>query len=225
MKFTDDLYTTAKPLWQKSMRHPFIQELAAGTLPLATFRYYLKQDQHYLMEFGKLHEIIAAKVTDPQDKGILLAGAGAEDNEETLIRNDMLNQLTISQAEIAATPLSPATYKYVTHMYYELNAGSPARAIAALLPCYWLYSNIGKQLSHATSPVPIYQQFIDGYAADAFTTATTDMIDLVNRESTAVDAAEQVDMKDVFMKSSEYELEFWEMAYTKEKWPYESLSI
>lgn len=36
-KFSEKLHQAAAPLWQKSIHHPFITELASGKLPLATF--------------------------------------------------------------------------------------------------------------------------------------------------------------------------------------------
>ena len=42
--FTDQAHTATQKSWAASKHHPFIQQLQAGTLPLATFRYYLIQD-------------------------------------------------------------------------------------------------------------------------------------------------------------------------------------
>lgn len=106
--------------------------------------------------------------------------------------------------------------------YYELNAGSPARATAALLPCYWLYSDIGAQLVKKSSPIPIYQQFIDGYAGTEFTNNTHKMITLVERLSSQVTANEKNKMVNAFLKSSVFELQFWEMAYQQKQWAFES---
>ena len=52
--FTDTAHAATRSLWLASKHHPFIQQLQAGTLPMATFRDYLIQDHHYLLEFGRL---------------------------------------------------------------------------------------------------------------------------------------------------------------------------
>ncbi|WP_439794949.1 hypothetical protein [Secundilactobacillus kimchicus] len=66
MTFTDQLHEQAATLWQQSFDHPFIQQISAGTLPKAVFRFYLLQDRYYLSEFGKLHEQVASQVTNPK---------------------------------------------------------------------------------------------------------------------------------------------------------------
>lgn len=221
MKFTDKLHQLAQPLWRKSFQHPFITELATGTLPLAKFKFYLKQDNYYLTEFAQLHKKIAAQLANPVDQKILLAGAASESNEETLVRNQMLTELKITQTDLTNATPTPAAHNYVTHMYYELNAGSPARATAALLPCYWLYSEIGTRLLAQKSPVPVYQQFIDGYAGAVFTDSTAQMITLVERLSQTASQSEQLAMQDAFLKSSAFEFQFWQMAYLQKQWSFQ----
>ncbi|WP_137596827.1 thiaminase II [Paucilactobacillus kaifaensis] len=222
MNFTDKLHHLAQPLWSKSFTHPFIQELTAGNLPITKFKFYLKQDNYYLTEFATLHQLIAAKLSNMADKKILLAGATFDNNDELLVRNAMFAKLGITDSDLANTKPTPAAYNYITHMYYELNTGSPARATAALLPCYWLYSEIGARLEEKSSPVPIYQQFIDGYAGDEFTNSTRAMINLVEKMSSVVDATERNQMINAFLKSSAFELQFWEMAYQQKQWSFES---
>ncbi len=43
---------------------PFIQELAAGTLDVEKFKYYLQQDAHYLEYFARALAVISAKTRD-----------------------------------------------------------------------------------------------------------------------------------------------------------------
>lgn len=220
MTFTDELHELARPLWLKSFQHPFITELAAGKLPLTKFKFYLKQDNYYLTEFAQLHAKIASQLSNPIDQQILLAGATTENNDEALIRTQMLSNLDITSEQLKQATPTPAAYNYVTHMYYELTMGSPARATAALLPCYWLYSELGTKLTKQGSPVPIYQQFIDGYADTIFTDSTDQMIALVERLAQQSGQSEQTAMKDAFLKSSTFEFQFWQMAYQQKQWSF-----
>lgn len=218
--FVEQLHEDAKPIWQKSFNHPFIQELVAGTLPKEIYRFYLKQDRYYLEQFGKFHLEIAKHVDDPKAIKVLKEGALGLEDGEIDIRESMFNQLHITDDEIQNTPIAPTAYNYVTHMHYELMSGSVGRAIAALLPCYWLYNEIGKNLVDRHSPVKIYQQFLDSYASDEFTDGTTNMINLLEQYSQKASQTELDLMERAFLKSSTYELEFWQMAYTLEHWPF-----
>ncbi|MCT3400281.1 thiaminase II [Lentilactobacillus hilgardii] len=218
VSITQTMHQQAAPLWQESFDHPFIKELAAGSLPTDTFRYYLKQDRYYLENFGDLHQQIADHLSDASIKQFLYDGAQGLHDDEATIRREFFQELSITTDEIKATPIAPNAYNYVSHMYHELNEGSPARAAAALLPCYWLYNEIGKKLVKNGSPVEIYQQFINTYDSNGFTDATNQMINIVDKLGEQADPDEKQKMNTAFIRSSYYELHFWGMAYNHQKW-------
>jgi len=217
-KFTDQIQQAAAPYWQKSFEHPFIHELQSGTLPQDVVRYYLIQDRYYLSEFGKLHELVADQVDDAHGKQFLLAGAQGLKDDEMAVREGFFEQLKITPDEIKQTPVAPTAYNYVNHMYAELYRGTPQQAIAGLLPCYWLYNQIGQQLVAQGSPVPLYQRWIETYDSDDYTDSVTQMIALTNQTASQSDAAIQAKMKTSFVRSSAYELAFWQMALDKQNW-------
>ena len=164
MTLTDNMRTAADDLFTASFNHPFITELTTGQLPMDRFRFYLKQDAYYLKEFSRLHHLLAEQMTNPADTVFLEAEASGLNNSEQDVREEFFQQLTITANEMAETPVAPNTYNYITHMEHELATG-PAQGAAALLPCYWLYNQIGERLAKQSSPVNIYQQFIDTYAS------------------------------------------------------------
>lgn len=213
-KFSEILHEAAAPLWQKSIHHPFITELASGKLPMETFRYYLTQDTKYLTAFEQLHERTAALL--PQSQGDLLlklaAGSGEDDQ-----RNPMLEQMNLSLEEIQKAPIAPNNYAYITHMEHQLSVNLAA-AVAGLLPCYWLYDEIADYWKNQTSPVPVYQAFFDSYQTVGFDTSTRQLIDLVNDLAAASNETVRQQMMTAFLRSSSYELGFWQMAYTHQTW-------
>lgn len=217
-KITDTMREQAEPLFEASFNHPFVKQLSSGSLPQQTFRYYLKQDRYYLQNFAALHSKIADQMTDPDIKDFLYAGAQGFNDSEKEVRTAFFEELNITQKEIVQTPIAPNAYSYVTHMYHELNEGTPSRAAAALLPCYWLYNEIGQRLIQAVSPIKVYQQFIETYDRPAFTTATNKMRAIVDQLGASASAEEQEQMQTAFLRSSYFELHFWEMAYKHEQW-------
>ena len=181
---------------------------------METFRYYLTQDTKYLTAFEQLHERTAALL--PQSQGDLLlklaAGSGEDDQ-----RNPMLEQMNLSLEEIQKAPIAPNNYAYITHMEHQLSV-NPAAAVAGLLPCYWLYDEIADYWKNQTSPVPVYQAFFDSYQTVGFDTSTRQLIDLVNDLAAASDETVRQQMMTAFLRSSSYELGFWQMAYTHQTW-------
>ena len=213
--FTADAHTATLASWQASKQHPFIQALQAGTLPLQTFRYYLIQDHYYLQEFARIHELAAQRTPDAAAAKLLRAGAQSLQDGEIANRKTFYHDLNITPADIAATPVAPTNYAYTSHLYRMLSTAGAPGAIAGLLPCYWLYAEIGQTLAQQGSPVPIYQTWIDTYTANDYTAALRAQLDLTNRVATPENTPA---LLDAFQKSSWYELNFWQMALDHETW-------
>lgn len=211
--FTTTLSDTIQETCQESITHPFISQLSSGELPRATFRYYLIQDHHYLSAFNQLHQLIADHLPEPDATTLRHLGEG-----EDLARAKMHREINLTSTEIAATPVAPNAYAYITHMYYQLNQYGVAAAAAGLLPCYWLYSQVAQKLADHHSPVPLYQEFFDSYAAADFTTSTEQMKVIVNRQAHGADEPTRQQMTRAFNVSCYYEKQFWQMAFERQQW-------
>ena len=55
VKLSERIYERAKALWPRYLTHPFVTEMADGTLPMEKFRYYMLQDYLYLKDYVKIH--------------------------------------------------------------------------------------------------------------------------------------------------------------------------
>lgn len=151
----------------------------------------------------------------PADDAKLLLSLGEGEDQA---RKVLHQALQITPAELDQTSPAPTNYAYVTRMDYQLTKFGVAPASAGLLPCYWLYNEIGKELAQKQSPDPIYQTFFDGYAGEDFTTSTTQIREIVDRLAAQVDEPTQALMSEAFAKSCYYEVHFWQMALMKENW-------
>lgn len=64
--FTQGLYGRLREQaggeWQRYVSHPFLQQLAAGTLPQAAFRRYLTQDYLFLIHFARSYALLVSKL-------------------------------------------------------------------------------------------------------------------------------------------------------------------
>lgn len=205
--------------WEGSFVHPFIQELQAGILADEVFRYYLLQDRYYLEHFSKLYDLIAEASQDREVRELMTQNARFLAGGEIAIRATFFEALGITAEEIAATPVAPTAYHYVSHMYRQLIESSPNVACASMLPCSWLYQEIGTRLIAKGSPNLLYQQWIATYAGEdslAHVQKERDIIDRLYQESSP---QEQNQMLEAFYISAQMEYAFWEMAYRLEKWP------
>lgn len=88
-----------------------------------------------------------------------------------------------------------------------------------MLPCYWLYYEIGERLQGSTPDEPIYQEWIAAYGGDWFRELVEEQINRLDEIASQVTEADRARMEEHFVISSQYEYLFWDMAYKKEMWP------
>lgn len=217
--FTTQARALTTPYWEGSFTHPFITGLKDGLLFDEKFRYYLIQDRYYLEHFSKLHYLIAEKTDDLEVKEMLLEGAAHLAEGEIAIRETFFEELGITQEEIDNTEIAPTAYHYVSHMYRQLLDGSVKSAVAGLLPCAWLYQEIGVELIKEGSPKDLYQRWIETYAGEEAASEVAHQCDIVNRLFESATKEEQVQMSHAFVTSARMEHAFWEMSETLEVWP------
>lgn len=219
MKFSEIIRKEANQIWEANFQHPFIQELRDGTLPLEKFKYYVMQDSYYLSHFAKVQALAAAKAAEPKLTEQMAVHAQNTVKAEGLLHENFMKELGITEEDKKQFQQAPTAYAYTSHLYRAAFEGHVGDIIAALLPCYWIYYEIGHLLKGATPGVGIYQQWINAYHSEWFETLVKEQINNID-EIAARDTEEGRErMKKHFMISSEYEYAFWQMAYSLEKWP------
>ncbi|ASS90853.1 MAG: thiaminase II [Bacillaceae bacterium] len=221
MKFTEKIRTKADPIWQASFDHPFVKGIADGSLPLECFRYYVLQDSYYLSHFAKVQSYGAAKANDLYTTSRMAQHAQGTFEAELSLHETFAKQLGITEEEKANFKPAPTAYAYTSHLYRAAINGHLGDIIAAILPCYWLYYEIGEKLKDAKPKEPIYQQWIAAYGGDWFKQLVEEQIDRLDEIAQQTIEADLKRMEEHFIISSQYELAFWEMAYRLEKWEVE----
>ena len=219
MGFTGELWYSIEPIYAAILRHPFLRGLTDGSLPIESFQYYAVQDALYLREFARALSIAAARA--PRDDWIMMFNehaAGALKVERALHESFFL-EWTLSPQEVAATPLAPTNLAYTSYLL-ALAYGAPFHeVIAGLLPCYWIYWEVGKELERAGSPDPLYARWIGTYASAEFGGLVRAVRDATDATAERLKADERDAMRRHFLVTSRYEWMFWEMGYRRETWP------
>jgi len=217
--FTRQLWQAIAPIYQAILAHPFIGGLTDGSLPEESFRYYAVQDALYLRDFARALSLAAAKA--PSEEWIITFNqhaAGALQVERAL-HESFFRAFGLGEAEVRATPLAPTNLAYTSYLL-AVAYGSPIHeAVAALLPCYWIYWEVGKALTRRGSPNPLYQRWIDTYGADEFGALVAAVLELTEALAAPLPAAAREAMVRHFVTTSRYEWLFWNMGYHREQWP------
>jgi thiaminase/transcriptional activator TenA len=212
-EFTGQLWSAIAPIYDKTVRHPFLAGLADGTLPRARFDFYLEQDALYLSAFSRALSLLAAKA--PREEWALTLNRHAV---EALEVERKLHESLLGPGR--RTPaMAPSNFAYTNHLIAAVSQRPFAEGLAALLPCYWIYWEVGKQLKKRGSKNPDYQRWIDQYAGEEYGATVRQVLEMMDQEARAMSAASREAARKLFEISARYEYMFWDMAWREEAWP------
>jgi thiaminase/transcriptional activator TenA len=218
--FSDQLRAAAAEIWEAQDAHPFVRGIADGSLPVERFAHYVRQDYVFLVEYARMLALGAARATDLQTMRRFADVAQAVLGEEMELHRAFAREFGISEAELERQPPAPTTQAYTDFLVRTAALGDEPELAAALLPCMWGYAELGQRLhAEGASPDERYQRWIETYAAPEFEELAAWCRGLVDRLGAAADDATRARMTRAFVTCSRYELAFWEMGWTLERWP------
>lgn len=219
MSFSEDAWGRIEPVYASILALPFNQELAAGSLSRERFTFYMLQDAHYLTMFARALAVTAARAPD-NDALIQFAGSARESIVvERGLHEGFFRKFGISPAEAAATPPSPTCSHYTSYLLATAHNAPYEVSVAALLPCFWIYWEVGKALLERAAPMNPYQTWIDTYADEAFAEGVRKVIGIADDVAEETTGTVRADMMAAFVRASQLEWMFWESAYRREQWP------
>jgi thiaminase (transcriptional activator TenA) len=219
--FTDELWDAIQPLLAKQLAHPFVRSLGDGTLPRENFEFYIRQDARYLDEFAKTFAFAATRTSDHAEMerfGELLINTV---RVERSLHAQYGDQFGLTPAEMAATPMAPTNYAYTRHLLTIATMGTIAELLAAILPCAWIYAEVGRHFArmNPVSPTHPYRDWIATYAAPEFEEVGAWLRERLNERAPTLPVAERARCHDAFVTSARYEFLFWDAAHRLETWP------
>jgi thiaminase/transcriptional activator TenA len=219
MTFTGELWRAIGPIYAAILRHPFLRGLTDGSLAREAFRFYVIQDAHYLRDFARALSIAAARA--PREDWIIMLNehaAGALRVERSL-HETFFREFGLSEKDVAAVPLAPTNLAYTSYLLAVAYGGPFHEALAALLPCYWIYWEVGKELERAGSPDPLFARWIATYASEEFGSVVRAVLEAADLTAASLGDDARAAMRRHFITTSRYEWLFWEMGFRVEGWP------
>ena len=223
MTFCDELRKETNIYWEGSFHHPFVKGIADGTLPLDKFAYYMIQDAYYLKHYAKVLAFAAAKSATYEEFKYYTDMATFITEAELALHHSVFLELGITKEDLEQSEPAPSNMNYINHMYSAVHNGDVAEAFAAMMPCPWLYLEIGMYYKDAQPGVKLYEEWIAMYSSDDFQATIQKQIAMMNTYASAASPEKLTILKSHFAKSCAYEYLFWDMAWTKETWIPEGL--
>ena len=213
------LWAEGAATYRAILEHPFLTGLSDGTLEPAAFGHYLVQDCHYLRAYARALAVVGAKAPDHVGTALLARHAAGAVEAELGLHAVLLDDLGLDAGAVAATPVAPTALAYTSYLLATAHGGSFAEGLAAVLPCYWIYAEVGAALLGRGSPEPRYARWIETYAGEGFAAVVADVLTLTDHTGEGLGAAEEARARAHFAATARYEWMFWDAAWRREGWP------
>ena len=144
------LRKAAQPIWDAIFSHPFIEELGAGTLSRARFLFFVRQDYLYLQDFARVLCLGGAKADSLDTLHMFTEHAATVVQVERNLHTSWSKKPGITAQVLDQAERAPVTQAYTRHLLAVAHSGTLAEIVAAVLPCYWIYWEVGKKLNVST---------------------------------------------------------------------------
>ena len=219
MSFCDAIWEEMLPVRRQILDLPFLSELAAGTLPGESFRHYIVQDSLYLGEYARVLALAAARAPTGAARLERSDGAKVAVMVEESLHRSYFSLFGVSEEEAATAEPTPACLGYSSFLGHLGATRSYAELVAGILPCFWVYWEVGCEIKpRAASPNP-YSAWIETYATPEFGGATDRARALVDEAAAAATPDQREAMARAFRTATRYEWMFWDSAYRRAGWP------
>jgi thiaminase/transcriptional activator TenA len=209
-----ELRAAAADVWEAQHAHPFVRGVGDGTLDEARFRFYVRQDYRFLIDYGRLLALGAARAPRLAETRRFAALAQGVLETEMALHTGLAERWGIGVAELEAEPMAPATAGYTDFLLRTAALGDYAELVAALLPCMWGYAEIGERLAAAGVPDHAgYAAWIATYADPEFQALAAWARELTDAAAADAGPGALARMHAAFRTCSEHELAFWDAAW------------
>ncbi|WP_219971866.1 thiaminase II [Rubrobacter xylanophilus] len=217
--FTGELWRSIEGIYAAILDHPFIRGLTDGSLPRDRFRHYVIQDALYLRDYARALSL--AGVRSPDEEALLMFdehAVGAIKVERSL-HEGFFREFGITEEEVRNTPMAPTNLAYTSYLLRVASLGDYHEVLGAVLPCYWIYAEVGRALLERGSPDAMYRRWIDTYGGEEFNELVRAVLELTDRACADLNPAQRAAATEAFVTTSRYEWMFWNMGWTLEGWP------
>ena len=219
MKFSEKAWGEIAPIYAAILNHPFIRELTAGTLSKERFKFYMVQDALYLTEFSRVLSLVAARAPDPDTMMQFDESARKALIVERALHETFFREFGITGDVVADAERASVCFTYTNYLLATAHRSPVEVAVSAVLPCFWIYWEVGKHVRAEATPSNPYRLWIDTYGDEVFGERVRNVIATADAMAASAAPAVLDSMMHAFRRASQLEWMFWDSAYRLETWP------
>jgi thiaminase/transcriptional activator TenA len=213
------LRARSEDVWAGLLDHPFVLELAAGTLPLEKFRFYIEQDIVFLDDYARAIGLAVGRAADEDELRELTRQLAVVVEEEIEQEQALLRRVEgMLGVEPATHPVAaPTTLAYSAFLVATAARGDALDVMTALLPCAWSYADIGKRHLAATVEHPLYAEWMRLFGGSDYLGYVDRRRSSYDRFAMRADDGRRARLLELFHTATRLEAAFWDMAYSEEE--------
>lgn len=211
MNWSTSAWKNVETIYADILRHPFVCQLADGSLSRQRFEFYISQDALYIDNYSRVLAHIASRIPSKSHSEDFLRFA-----LDGVMVEKALHRSFLGDSPVAADP-SPACMLYMA--FESSKAIEPVEVeAAAILPCFWVYQRVGEEILRRSAPDNPYRLWIETYADKAFALSTLKAIEIC--DSLAAGAPQHIldSMTRAFVYATRMEWMFWDSAFNMQQW-------
>lgn len=223
MTFSEEIKSSSQPIINQIYQDHFIQDLLRGSLSENAIKQYLRADASYLKEFTNLYALLIPKVNTNESVKFLVNQIQFTLDGEVAAHEVLAQSINQSYEDIVKEKVwPPSGDHYIKHMYYHAYAHeNAAYTIAAMAPCPYVYEEIAKK---ALADSNLNRDSITYKWFEFYSTEMRPLIKVFDKllDDLTMNSSnkEKQEIKESFLQSTIHEKNFFNMAYTNEKWNY-----
>lgn len=207
-KFTRQLWAGGRDIISEIIHHPFCNALSDGTLAEKSFRHYLGQDMLYIEQDARAFAITAGRSSSTEEFDFFLNMAKDGIEIERVLHQELFPFFKVKRPNL----MSDACKQYTSYLIEKALNAPYHEAVAALLPCFWVYLETGLQIRLKAIKDNPYQKWMDTYADDIYAQYVKHFIQITENIMRQATPSQLEAMHDAFRKSCEYEKAFFSEA-------------
>ncbi|MBE3008284.1 TenA family protein [Microbispora sp. NEAU-D428] len=200
MGISADLHAIGRPMLDAQLAHPTVRGIATGDLPEPVFRSWLEQDYLFLLDYVRVFSRLAWQAPDAH-LGDLVDLAYATWHDELDLHRSLAAGFG---ADLDGAVKGPACAAYTSFLLES--AADYGEGLAALYPCMWGYSTLGRILAADPPAEPRYRAWVDTYADPGFATLAARIAVMIDEA-----APDPARARELFVRGMEHELAFWDV--------------
>lgn len=219
MSGDDPLWPVVAPVYALIRRHPFVRGLADGRLPGDAFARYVVQDALFLRDYARALALCGARAGDPATLRMFCRHAAEAIDVERDLQERLMAELGIDPAVAARAEASPSCLGYGSFLLRACALGERHDALGAIVPCYSIYREVGRELAASGSPDRRYAAWIATYGGEEFGDAAAGAIAAGAAALAGARPAALASARRHARAAAGWEWLFWDAALRDERWP------